>query len=316
MAYFFTEEDVKRLLSMQDAMEVVEEAFRQLGEAEAVNRPRSRVHLPGTILHVMPAGSKVWEVLGLKAYITTRGNARFLFHLYRTDGELLAIMEADKLGQMRTGAASGVATRFMAREDATTVGLYGTGWQARSQLEAVARARTLRRALVFGRDDRRRERFCREMSELLGLEVRPVTSPEEVAGAADILVTATNSKQPVLRGEWLRPGQHINAIGANVASNQEIDGGVVRKATRIATDSKEQALLECGDLLIPQAAGELDWDAVVELGDIVSGKLVGREQADDITLFESQGLAIEDVAVGRKVYELGRAAGMGAPLPF
>ena len=316
MAVVFTEDEVTGLLSMHDAVDVVEDAFRQLAEGNAVNRPRSRVHVPGTTLHVMPAGSKEWGMLGLKAYITTRSGARFLFHLYGIDGELLALMEADKLGQMRTGAASGVATRFMAREDAVTVGLYGTGWQAHSQLEAVARARTLRRAVVFGRDAARRTRFCEEMSELLSLDVRPVSSPEKVSEEADILITATNSKEPVLRGEWLRPGQHINAIGANVANKQEIDSDVVRKATRIATDSKEQALLECGDLIAPNATGDLDWDDVVELADIVSGKLTGRKRATDITLFESQGLAIEDVAVGRKVYELGRARGMGTQLPF
>jgi ornithine cyclodeaminase/alanine dehydrogenase-like protein (mu-crystallin family) len=264
----------------------------------------------------MSAGSKVWEMFGLKAYTTTHGGARFHFHLYGIDGKLLAVMEADKLGQVRTGAASGVATRYLAREDAATVGLYGTGWQARSQLEAMARSRRLRRAVVFGRDSARRARFCREMSESLRLDVRPASTPEQVSEESDILITATNSKEPVLRGEWLRPGQHVNAIGANVATRREIDSQVVQKAARVVTDSKEQAVLECGDLIAPIAAGDLDWDDVVELGDIVSGKVAGRERATDTTLFESQGLAIEDVAVGRKVYELGRARGLGAPLPF
>jgi len=316
MAIFFTEDDVTSLLSMDDALEVVEDAFRQLGEGNAINHPRSRVQLPGATLHVMSAGSKVWGMLGLKAYTTTRSGARFLFHLYGMDGKLLAVMEADKLGQVRTGAASGVATRYLAREDAATVGLYGTGWQARSQLEALARTRRLSGAVVFGRDGVRRIRFCQEMSESLRLDVRPASTPEQVSEESDILITATNSKEPVLQGKWLRPGQHVNAIGANVATRQEIDRYVVQKAARVVTDSKDQALVECGDLIAPIAAGDLDWDDVVELGEIVSGKLVGRERPTDITLFESQGLAIEDVAVGRRVYELGRARGMGAPLPL
>ena len=316
MAIFFTEDEVNSLLSMDDALQAVEDCFRQLGELKATNRPRSRVQLPGVTLHVMSAGSESWEMLGLKVYTTARSGARFLFCLYGTDGQLLAVMEADKLGQMRTGAASGVATRFMARADATTVGLIGTGWQARSQLEAVVRSRTIVAAVAFSRDNAKKVDFCREMSESLGIDVQPVTKPEEVSEASDILITATNSKEPVLKGNWLRPGQHVNAIGTNIATKCEIDRRVVQRTTRIVTDSKEQARIECGDLIASIEAGDLDWSAVMELGDVVSGKLSGRERADDITLFESQGLAIEDVAVARRVYERGRARGVGRRLPF
>jgi ornithine cyclodeaminase/alanine dehydrogenase-like protein (mu-crystallin family) len=316
MALFFTEEEVTSLLSMNDTLLAVEDAFRQLGQGSAVNRPRARVHLPGTMLHVMPAGSAEWELLGLKTYIAKRSGARFLFLLYGTSGELLAVMEADRLGQMRTGAASGVATRFMARPEAATVGIFGTGWQARSQLQAVAAVRTLRRAVAYGRDDDRRRRFCKEMSELLDLDVRPATAPEQVPEDADILITATTAREAVLHGEWLHSGQHINAIGANFANKREVDGDVIRRSTLVVVDSKEQALLECGDLIAPVSAGELDWDDVHELGDVVSGKLSGRQHGEDITLFESQGIAIEDVAVARKVFELGRERGVGTPLPF
>ena len=316
MALFFKEEDVTRLLNMNDAVSAVEEAFRQLGEENAVNRPRTRVALPGTMLHVMPAGSSKWGLLGLKAYVATRSGAQFLFHLYDTRGQLLAVMEADRLGQMRTGAASGVATRVMARDDAATVGMYGTGWQARSQLEAVAAVRTLSRARVFGRDRARRDRFCKEMSESLGIDVQPISTPEEIPIEADILITATASREPVLRGEWLRPGQHINAIGANFAYKREVDGGVIRRASCIVVDSKEQAILECGDLIFPVTDGELAWVDVLELGQLVCGEVLGRKKDEDITLFESQGIAIEDVAVARRVFELGRELGVGEPLPF
>ncbi len=316
MALFFTEEDVTRLLTMDDAVSAVEDAFRQLGEGSAVNCPRARVGLPGTMLHVMPAGSAEWGLLGLKAYIAKRTGARFLFYLYGTSGALQAVIEADRLGQMRTGAASGVATRFMAREDAATVGLYGTGWQARSQLEAVARVRPLSRARVFGRDRERRRRFCEEMSESLGLDVQPTEVPEDIPVGADILITATTSREPVLRGDWLRPGQHINAIGANFAYKREVDGGVVRRSSCIVVDSKEQALLECGDLITPESEGELAWDNVSELGQLVCGKALGRRTDEDITLFESQGIAIEDVAVARRIVELGRERGVGEVLPF
>ena len=316
MALFFTEEDVTRLLTMDDAVSAVEDAFRQLGEGSAVNCPRARVGLPGTMLHVMPAGSAEWGVLGLKAYIAKRTGARFLFYLYGTSGDLQAVIEADRLGQIRTGAASGVATRFMAREDAATVGLYGTGWQARSQLEAVARVRPLSRARVFGRDRERRRRFCEEMSEFLGFDVQPTEVPEDIPVGADILITATTSREPILRGDWLRPGQHINAIGANFSYKREVDGGVVRRSSCIVVDSKEQALLECGDLITPESEGALEWSNVSELGQLVCGKALGRRTDEDITLFESQGIAIEDVAVARRIVELGRERGVGEVLPF
>lgn len=316
MALFLTEEDVTQLLTMDDAISAVEDAFRQLGEGSAVNSPRSRVGLPGTMLHVMSAGSAEWGLLGLKAYIAKRGGAQFLFHLYDTSGQLEAVMEADRLGQMRTGAASGVATRLMAREDAATVGMLGTGWQARSQLEAVAAVRPLSRARVFGRDGERRRRFCAEMSESLSLDVQATDAPEEISVGADILITATTSREPVLRGDWLRPGQHINAVGANFAFKREVGGGVVRRSSCIVVDSLEQALLECGDLIAPVAEGELVWDDVSELGQLVCGNASGRETDEDITLFESQGIAIEDVAVARRVFELGRERGVGKALPF
>ncbi len=320
MALFFTEEDVESLLTMTDAVSAVEDAFRQLGEGSAVNCPRARVGLPGTMLHVMPAGSAEWGLLGLKAYIAKSTGAWFLFHLYDTSGQLQAVIEADRLGQMRTGAASGVATRFMARDDAATVGMYGTGGQARTQLEAVAAVRPLSRARVFGRDGERRRRFCEEMSESLGIDVQPAGAPEEVPVGADILIVATTSREPVLHGDWLRPGQHINAIGANVAYKREVDVEVVRRSSCIVVDSEEQALLECGDLIAPRIApiseGELAWDDVSELGQLVCGKASGRRTEEDITLFESQGIAIEDVAVARRVLELGRERGLGQALPF
>lgn len=316
MALFFTEQDVGSLLTMEAAIEAVEEAFRQLADGQSINRPRARVGLPGVMLHVMPAGSAEHGMLGFKAYIATKAGARFLFHLYRADGELLAVMEADRLGQIRTGAASGVATRFMARPDGSVVGIYGTGWQARSQLQAVAAVRAIEKAVAFGRDVERRRVFCEEMSQLLDLEVHPAKAPQEVPAEADILITATTAREPVLAGKWLRDGQHINAIGSNMASRREVDEEVIRRAALIVVDSKEQALLECGDLIAPISNGATTWERIPELGEIVQGRVRGRSGPKEVTLFESQGIAIEDVAVARKVYQLGRARGVGAPLPF
>jgi ornithine cyclodeaminase/alanine dehydrogenase-like protein (mu-crystallin family) len=315
MAIFFTEDDVGRLLPMPDAVAGVEHAFRLLGEGKAVNRPRQRVRLQRLMLHVMPAGSDEIGYAGLKAYATGPSGARFYFLLFEAaKGELVAMMEADRLGQIRTGAASAVATRYLAPPDAGSVGIYGTGWQARSQLEALASSRALSAVVAYGRDEKRRRAFCEEMSEKIGRTVRPAASPEEVASEAEILVTATGAREPVLFGDWLRSGQHVNAVGSNALNRREIDEAAVLRATFIAADSVEQAKIECGDLHAVVEAGKLSWERVRELGDVVAGRIDPRRGAGDVTLFESQGIAIEDVAVAKVVYERGRDEGLGRTL--
>ena len=300
---------------MGDAVACVERALRLLAEDQAVNLPRQRVRVDKLLLHVLPAGSAELGYVGLKAYTTGPSGARFYFLQFDArSGELVAMMQADRLGQIRTGAASGVATKFMAREDATRVGIYGTGWQARSQLQAIAEVRPIVSMVAYGRDAARREKFCSEMTEELGVPVRPVETPEEVPQDADIVVTATNAREPVLRGEWLKPGQHVNAIGSNALGRLEIDEVAVTRMSFIAADAIDQAKIECGDLAAVVDAGKLSWDGVHEIADVVGGKVTARRSPDDITLFESQGLAIEDVAVAKHVYEAGNAKGMGTVL--
>jgi ornithine cyclodeaminase/alanine dehydrogenase-like protein (mu-crystallin family) len=317
MPLFFSEDDVQKLLPMREAVSLVEKAFRLLGEGRAVNRPRARVRIPKLMLHVLPAGSDAIGYVGLKAYTTGPSGARFYFLLFGAEsGELVALISADRLGQIRTGAASGVATRYLAPQGASRVGIYGTGWQARSQLEALAEVRSLSSIVAYGRDEDRRRRFCDEMTEALGVKVEPAGAPEEVAERAEILVTATNARSPVLEGAWLRPGQHVNATGSNALSRLEIDEAAVTRASFIVTDSLEQAQIECGDLAAVVEAGKLRWEDVIELGDVVAGKRTLDRRPESITLFESQGLAIEDVAVAKLVYEAGRDRGLGKKLDF
>ena len=315
MAYFFTEEDVTALLTMSEAVEAVERAFLLLDEGKADNHPRQRVRAGKLKLHVLPAGSAELGFVGLKAYTTGPSGAHFYFLMFEAvSGELVALMEADSLGQMRTGAASGVATRFMTSDDAKRVGIYGTGWQARAQLEAVAEVRKLDLVRAYGRDADRRTSFCRDMTSRLGIPVEPCDAADEVPDEADIVITATNAKEPVLKGEWLRAGQHVNAIGSNYLKRREIDELVVTRANFIATDSRNQARMECGDLSAVVEAGKLSWDDVHELAEIVTGLTPVRQNAADITLFESQGLAIEDVAVAKIVFEKGVQSGRGRKL--
>jgi alanine dehydrogenase len=317
MALLLTESEVTMLLPMSLALEAVEEVFRWQGEGKLTNRPRVRLPVPGGLLHVMPAALPEARVMGLKAYATVRGGARFVVLLFSAEtGALLAVIEADKLGQMRTGAASGVATRHLARADADRVGCYGTGWQARSQLEAVCAVRRVREIRVYGRDPVRRARFAEEMGAVLGVPTTAVERPEAAARDASILITITSARTPVLEGRWIAPGAHLNAAGSNALQRAEIDVEAVRRAGLVVTDSLEQARLECGDLLAALEQGVIRWEDVRELGAVVAARHPGRTRPDEITLFESQGIAIEDVAVAARLVARARERGVGTEIPI
>jgi alanine dehydrogenase len=312
MALFLDEQQVTDLLTMEIALTAVEEALKQHGLGTAINNPRTRVRLPTGQLHLMGAALPTRGVIGYKAYTAFRGKARFHVMLYSADtGELLAMLQADRLGQMRTGAASGVATKYMARSDAHSIGIFGTGWQARSQLEAVCAVRQIQRIKAFGRDAARRQTFCTEMSQQLGLPVEPAETPDAVVKGMDVVITSTSAREPLFDGNWLEPGAHINAIGSNALIRREIDDTTVRRSTLIVVDSKAQAHLECGDLLGPLERGLIHWEQVRELGDVVAGLIPGRRQDSEITLFESHGLAIWDLAAGMAVYDAAKTKGLG-----
>jgi alanine dehydrogenase len=313
MPLLLTEADVRALLTMPLALELVETSFRRLADGSAVSHSRQRLFVPGkTILNYMAASDPVGGYVGVKIYSIARGTARFVVPLFSTQsGEMVALIEADYLGQMRTGAASGVATKFMSREDARIAAIIGTGLQARTQLEAVAQARKLEKVLAFGRDAERRQRFARDMTEKLRIEVTPASSAEEAVRGADIVVTSTTSKTPVVEGRWLAPGMHINAIGANFAEKSEIDAEAVRRCDVIAADSVEQSKIESGDLIQGFGKDTSRWNAVLGLADIVGGKASGRTSRDQVTLFKSNGIAIEDVVVAGRLFELARERGMG-----
>lgn len=312
MALFLREADVAALVGMDDVIDVVERGFREYGAGRAVNRPRQRVAVDGGTLNVMAAGLPAWGVFGLKSYAVTRDGRRFVSLLYSAEsGQLLAMMEAEGLGRLRTGAASGVATRYLAREDAGTVGILGTGAQARTQLQAIARVRPVALVKAYSRTTARREAFADDMVQELGAEVVAVDSPEEAVAEVDIIVTITPTRDPVLRGAWLRPGVHINAAGSNAAGRRELDEEAVGRAARVVVDARDQAMVEAGDLLAPIRAGRLSWEQVEELGPIVAGTAPGRRSNEEITLFESQGIALEDVATMSLIYTRARDARRG-----
>lgn len=304
MPLYLTEQDVSQLLTMEETLEAVEGVFKSQASGDATNQPRRRVRARGSVLMTMSGAVDSLGVFGLKSYTVARGGARFYVSLFdAVSGELLAYIEADKLGQMRTGAASGVATKYLAKSDAATVGIYGTGWQAQSQLEAVCAVRKIESVRVYSRSAERRTNFSQEMSERLKIEdIRPVDQPQ-AAAEAEILITITSSREPVLLGEWLWPGAHINAAGGNSVLRAELDDKAIRRSTFIAVDSLEQARMESGEFVNAVEKGLLVWERVQELRHVVSGALPGRASNDDITLFKSLGIAIEDVAAAAVIYK-------------
>ncbi|HEX6984143.1 MAG TPA: ornithine cyclodeaminase family protein [Planctomycetaceae bacterium] len=316
-ALYLTEDDVCRLVDMNVALDAVRRAFRALGEGQAENAPRRRVAAPGAMLHNMHAAAAYLGVVGAKVYTTTRAAALFHVLLYdAASGRPLALIEADHLGRLRTGAASGVATELMARPGARTVGLFGTGRQARTQLEAVCAVRRVSRVDVFGRDADRCAAFADEMSRRLGVEVAPALRPDLAVMEKDIVVTATNSTTPVFDGRLIGEGTHLNVIGSNFLRKAEIDVETVRRADIVVCDSVEACRLEAGDFVAAIEAGVKSWENMQDLAAVATGAATNRARPEDVTLFKSVGLAIEDVALGHEVYRRARDAGVGRELPF
>ncbi len=316
-ALYITESEVRELLDIRAALEAVEEAFRRQAAGEVDNVPRHRAQAPGIVLHTMSAAVAYCGMVGWKCYTTTRHGARFHVALYdQHTGAMLALIEAHRLGQLRTGAATGVAAQWMALGDAAELGLLGSGFQAETQLEAIAAVRPLKEVFVYSRDAQRRAAFADRMSRHLALEVIPVDRPSEAVEDLPMVVTATNSSEPVLDGNWLAEGAFLAAIGSNWWHKAEIDVATVRRADRIVCDDIHACRHEAGDFRAALECGAFDWSMAVNLCDVVAGRHVGRPKSDSITLFKSVGLALEDVALAERLLHLARQRGLGQALPF
>jgi ornithine cyclodeaminase/alanine dehydrogenase-like protein (mu-crystallin family) len=306
------EDDVLQLLTMEMALEAVELALRKQALEEAQNIPRTRCQTDHAMMHLLAGSIKGFGALGYKAYCTSKKGANFHVGLFDgKSGELKALIQADYLGQVRTGAASGVATQYMARPDCDEVGLFGSGKQARTQLIAVCKVRKVNRVQVYSPNEENRRKFCKEMEPLVGCEVQPVPRPELAAQDKDLVITATASREPVLHGEWLSEGTHLNVVGSNFLGKAEVDVVAVRRSESIVVDSKDQARAEAGDFVQALEDGSIHWADVHELGQVIVGRYTGRAHPQDVTLFKSLGIGLEDVAVAAKVYEKAVAANVG-----
>jgi ornithine cyclodeaminase/alanine dehydrogenase len=312
MPLYITEAEVARLVTMDDALASLEACFGAWSEKATINLPRQRAVLPGAAFNLMGATYGRAGVYGMKAYLGGRG---YHVMLYSTEtAELLAVIEANLASQLRTGAASGLATKVLANPHAATLAVIGSGKQARAQVLAVCAVRAIREVRVFSPAAEHREDFARRMEAELAISVRPTPSGAACVEGADVVVAITKAADPVMRAEWLTPGAHVNGAGANSAARREIDAETVLRATVRATDDRAQAQIEGAEFRDLVGAGKLAWSDVSELGDLLAGTAPGRRAASDITLFKSLGIALEDIAFGKVIYEKARAAGMGNSL--
>ena len=306
MPLYLSESDVDVLVTPADAVAAVEQCFRRMAAGDIEIAPRRRLRLPEGSLADMAAADVGLGLTGGKLYAATASGATFVVVLFDSDSsELVAVIEADRLGQLRTGAASGVAARHLARAGAATLGVIGCGYQAETQVACIRDAvPTIERAVAYCRTPEKLASFCKRTG------AEPGESHRDVA-TQDVVVTITNSRDPVLRGEWLDAGALVVAAGANVVTRRELDNAVLERAGFVCCDWIEQAKLESGDLVEPIAAGVLDWLEVHELHEVVSGETVGRQSDDDIVVFKSNGLAAWDVAIAAEVVRLAREQGAG-----
>jgi ornithine cyclodeaminase len=286
---------------------------REYSTGQAIDVPRERTRLPKAALHILQGAVPSMGVFGYKAYTSSREGVRFLVYVFNAErGNLEAIVEANHLGMMRTGAAGGVAAKWLAREDAKVAGLFGAGWQAQGQLEALAAVRRLERVKVFSRTAEKLAKFCAKMRARLSLDVVPAASTEDAVKGSDIVVTITTSATPVFDGEWLAAGTHVNAAGSNSLLRQEIDETTVRRAQPVVVDSRPSALKEAGDLLPALEKGRLHLGGLTELGEVIAGTRPGRTSREQITLFESQGMAMQDLVIAAHLMRLAREQGAGS----
>ncbi|MBS1217151.1 MAG: hypothetical protein H6R21_284 [Proteobacteria bacterium] len=318
MVMFLGEQDVQDLLTMDIALEQVERALKDRALGRAVDVPRARIQTTAGIQHVLQACAPELGYIGFKYYFTPPGKrgATYVHLINMQTGKLEAIVEAVLLGMTRTGAASGVAAKYLANPGASVLAQLGAGYQGMGQLEAVVRALNIREARVYARTRDKLEAWCRKMADRLGIPVLAAASAPEAISGAHVVNIMTKSVTPVIDGDWLQPGQHVNAAGSNALSRREIDAKTVQRATLITVDSRGTARNECGDLIAAAETGRINWDTLTEIGEVIAGRMPGRASKDDITLYESHGMGIQDLYTAAKLLELARRRNVGTSLPM
>ena len=314
---YLTEADLAPLLDVGEAIACLERGFGRWNDPDVINLARRRGFPSQGVIMMMGAVDGPSGTYGFKTYFPNRLGQPPGFHVMLhsfTEGRLLAIMQGQAMSQVRTGAASGLATKLLANPDAAVLGVIGTGRQAFAQVAAVCQVRPITQILVFGRDAGKRDAFVQRVEGALRIETRGVADARQAVEPADVVVTITSSATPVFDGAWLKPGAHVNAAGANNLKRCELDAAAIDRMAVLVTDDREQAMIEAGEFAARVDQGRLDWSTVVELGDLVTGRAAGRSTPADITLYKSLGIAYEDVLYAELLYAKAVAAGVGQTL--
>lgn len=327
MAVYLTNDDVRTLLPMSTCIEVMEEVFNDAGSGEAECLPKQAINFPGGFHKMMMGVDYRMGVFGFKSYSRAGtsnqprrggGVAKPWYVLLNnlSDGSMRAFVDAVDLSQIRTGAVGGLAVKYMARANAEVLGIIGTGWEAQAQVEAIAQVRKLQLVKAYSRSSDNREKFAKEMQEKFGVNVVPVDSVRECVEDADIVATATKSSVPLFEATWLKAGAHVNAVGSTVIVDREVDESTIARCDLVCVEDIQQARTDCGELLAAVECGVLKWAKVVELSQLVTGKIPGRTSDNDITMFNSLGIAIEDIASAFYVVRRAEELGVGKELNF
>ena len=306
MTIIISEEQVGEILTVKTSVSLLEEAMKSISTGMGFNSPRKRLPTSynGGNLHFMAASWPEKGIAGHKSYVVTKGKATFVVVLYSTEGEgLLAVVEANLLGQIRTGAASGLASKYLANPDAKTLAVIGTGFQAETQLEAINSQFNLDEARIYSRNKENRDSFVDKMKKKLDLNIIGCNSSDEATNNSDIISLITNSSTPVISDEQITQGIHVNAAGGNSRLRSELSTNSIKKFDFISCDDLDQAKIESKELMEATEKGITSWNKIHELSDVINKKIIGRKNNQDSTLYQSLGIAIQDIAVAKYVYD-------------
>ena len=317
MALFLRDEEVNQSVTMEDMLEAIEEMQRRFGQGEVTNLARRKIIAPGGMLSVMGGGLFYDEILGVKTYTVVQGKYSFQVSVYNANtGELMCYTQANRLGQLRTGATTGVAVKHLSRSDAATVGIIGTGYQAPTQLEAVCQVRNVQKIRAFSRTREGREAFAETMTDSLGISVEPVSSGEAAVTGSDIVICIAAAQEPVLQGEWLSPGTTVIGAGPTTWRVREVDDATFARADKIFVDSAEQAPVEAGDMASAVDRGILQWSRLQELRQVVAGAVTGRDNPEQIIYAKLMGTGVADVAAAKLAYDRAKSKSLGLEMEW
>lgn len=316
---YLTEGDVEKILTMKDAIQVVEEAMKEWGGGRATNNPRARVEIGGRVLNVLSAGVQATRTFGFKAYTTladgTRGTSFLILNYDTTTGNLEAVVQAGTITRTRTGAATAVATKYLARKDSRVLGIIGAGKIGELQVKGLMEGNGFEKVIVYDPIQESMKRLVALVRDTYSVDSIEASNSSEIAKKSDVVVTATWSEQPVIEGRDLRPGTHLNAVGSNSPKRAEVDEASFERAALVVVDHRAQCMLEAGDIIRAVAAKKVDWSEIIDLPELVAHRERYSRRDEDITIFKSVGLAIEDVAVARRVVEKALELGIGTQIP-